>query len=175
VAGIPLCGSACYARRMTDFRIAPPVGTYLYVLRRYDFDATSPDAQPIACVGYDEVVDSRAVELDGVVAHTAFLSTDNLRDRLTKFGWVDETQAWHAANAVSTPGVIQAVMDLGGTANLDALAARIGVEAAHPRLSAVLEELVVAGTLKRRAAGAVVVWSLAIRRTAPSADDATVG
>jgi hypothetical protein len=160
---------------MTDFRIVPPLGTYLYVLRRYDFDAASPDAQPIACVGYDEVVDSRAVEMDGVVAHTAFLSTEALRDRLTKFGWVDETQAWHAANAVNVSALVEVMTDLGGTANLDTLAARLGVEAAHPRLSSLLEELVVAGTLKHRAAGAVVVWSLATRRTATSADASTVG
>lgn len=160
---------------MLDFRTVPPPGSFQFVLRRYDFDATSPDAQPIACIGYDEVVDSRAVELDGVVAHTVFCSTEALRDRMVKLGWVEETSAWNASHVVTSAGIVQALSDLGGTSNLDTLAARIGVDVTHPRLTILLEELVASGTLKRRAAGSVVVWSLAARRTASSADATAVG
>lgn len=78
----------------------PPEGSYIFVLRRYDKDCI----HKIALYSYDEPTESRAIELDGVVAHTAFLSTQPARDYWCKKGWIDETAKWMARHPAQPPG-----------------------------------------------------------------------
>ncbi len=70
----------------------PDSQDYRFVLRRYD---RTPD-EPILVQGYDEAEQSRAIQMHGVVAQTVFLRKEETVARATKFGWLDETQAWKA-------------------------------------------------------------------------------
>ena len=73
----------------------PPDATaYRYVVRRHDKDADHGDAQPIAFATYTEATDSRAIEIDGVVAHTLFLASDEAFQRAVRLGWQDCTAEW---------------------------------------------------------------------------------
>ena len=76
---------------------APATNSYRYVVRRLDKDADHDDAQPIAFSTYDEATDSRAIELDGVVAHTLFLHGDVAFERARCLGWQDITAQWEKA------------------------------------------------------------------------------
>lgn len=78
---------------MPAIQSAPPEpGTYRYVLQRYDKAPT----QSIRFVGYDEVAQARAIELDGRVAQTLFLRSRNTYLRARKLGWRDVTARWFA-------------------------------------------------------------------------------
>lgn len=77
----------------------PPEGSYQFVLRRYD----KACLHKIAAYTYDEPTESRAIELDGITAHTLFLSTPPARDYWTKLGWKDETARWEAWLARTRP------------------------------------------------------------------------
>ena len=84
---------------------APVTGTYRFVLRRYDRDAAHQDAQPIVFATYDEVADSRAIELGGEVAHTLFLQGESARVRALRMGWKDCTTEWMQALEDAKPRI----------------------------------------------------------------------
>ena len=73
---------------------APERSQYNFVLRRYDIDATSVDAQPQKYHAYAESTDSIAVEWRGKVAHTLFLRDRSAAHRATCLGWQDVTVEW---------------------------------------------------------------------------------
>jgi hypothetical protein len=86
----------------------PAADAYRFVLRRYDRDASNSDAQPIAFASYDEATDSRAIELNGTIAHTLFLQGETARHRALCQGWQDATDEWlqaleDAKPRISTP------------------------------------------------------------------------
>lgn len=63
---------------------------FKFVVRRYD---RNPNLK-IRVGGYDEVTTSVPVEIEGVVAATAFLNSENVFRRSTKLGWIDETERY---------------------------------------------------------------------------------
>jgi|TARA_Y100000289_G_scaffold14595_1_gene13690 hypothetical protein len=63
---------------------------FKFVLRRYD---RNPNLS-IRVGGYEEVTNSVPIEMDGVVAATAFLNSENVFKRFVKLGWKDETQRY---------------------------------------------------------------------------------
>jgi len=63
-----------------------------FVIRRYD---KNPNLK-IRVGGYDEVTTSMPVEIEGVVACTAFLNSENVFKRFLKLGWIDETEKYKA-------------------------------------------------------------------------------
>lgn len=63
---------------------------FRFVLRRYD---RNPNIT-LRVGGYDEVSNSVPVEIDGVVASTVFLNSENVFKRFIKLGWKDETQRY---------------------------------------------------------------------------------
>lgn len=84
---------------------APAAGTYRFVVRRYDRAADHADAQPIAFATYDEATDSRAIELDGTVAHTLFLNSETALQRAMCLGWQDCTSRWQQAIEDAKPRI----------------------------------------------------------------------
>ncbi len=63
---------------------------FKFVLRRYD---RNPNIT-LRVGGYDEVSNSMPVEIDGVVASTVFLNSENVFKRFIKLGWKDETERY---------------------------------------------------------------------------------
>jgi len=91
---------------MSAIMDAPPApGTYRYVVRRFDRSADDSDSQPIAFAVYDEATDSRAIELDGEVAHTLFLQGETAFQRAVRTGWLDCTERWQQALEDAKPRI----------------------------------------------------------------------
>lgn len=63
---------------------------FKFVIRRYD---KNPNLK-IRVGGYDEVTTSMPVEIEGVVACTAFLNSEHVFKRFLKLGWIDETERY---------------------------------------------------------------------------------
>ena len=68
----------------------PQKGSYVAVLRRYDKNC----AYPIPFTTYAERTHSRAIVMNGQVAHTLFVSDPATARRAQRLGWTDETEAW---------------------------------------------------------------------------------
>jgi len=69
----------------------PPIeGSYIGVLRRYDRNCRLP----IRFQTYGENIHSRAIFIDGQVAHTLFVQEKSSIRRAERFGWKDETKRW---------------------------------------------------------------------------------
>jgi len=62
-----------------------------FVLRRYDKD---PKLTWIVST-YSEMLKSKAVEIDGIVAPTIFANDENGFLRAQKLGWTDETERYY--------------------------------------------------------------------------------
>ncbi len=73
----------------------PPANSFNFVCRRYDWSAELPWLEAT----YEETVEARPIELDGVVAPTLFIKREDMRERVVALGWTDETERWNAQNA----------------------------------------------------------------------------
>jgi len=85
----------------------PPTHSFNFVCRRYD---KSPDL-PWLEATYEETVEARPIELDGVVAATLFIKREDMRERAVALGWKDETTRWNAQNVTASEEITLTTTD----------------------------------------------------------------
>jgi hypothetical protein len=151
---------------MPAIEIEPPVpGSYMHVLRRLDRQLQE---HAIAVIFYDGASDSRWIDLDGVKAHTLFVTSDYQRDYATKRGWEDVTDRWFAS--LRSEALADRVRDAVRTIASPSTAATVAklVDATAAEVLPVLESLAASGDAIRRGSGAVVLWSAPLPAVKPT-------